>query len=205
MKDFWPGDGCGFGQFVRHRKDKRARARRRLLREFADREVLPGDAKVWPFVHNCVKVEGIEQPLDPLAVPLVATLRMIQGVTTVSCCQGHADGAAYASFLAEMPAAMEVMRVIGVYEYDQRNSLFYWDAPVMTLEGQHDGRPLWLVQFYDTLALMRFNAEACRVPLNVQMHGIPDGVQHKEKFEVLADIASFEAVIAGKIPRGKRT
>lgn len=197
MKDFWAGDGSGLGQFCRRTKDKRARARRRILREYADKGDLPGDTPWWPFVHNLIG------EMDPLVIPLVSWLGSVNGVTTIASCQGHADGAPYVHFRCDQPAFMEVAKRLGAWRHDQLHELHYWDTPVVTHQGVLESQPTWLIQFYDTLALMNFNATALNIPLEAQLQEVPQGTVSPRGMAIIPDISAIKDAVQGRRPRRK--
>jgi len=206
MKDFWPGDGCGFWQFRRHRKDRGTKARRRLLREFGDRVILPGDKPVWPFAHDVVPVDLKDghAHLDPLVLPMVSWLEAKPGVTSITSCQGHADGSPYFHFRAAQGPMMDVAKEMWAWRHGQRAGGYHLNF-VLMMSGVRENEPAWMLQMYDTFALMRLNADMFGWPLNQQLHGIPDGTLGKESFEILADIADIEAAVAGRRPKRRRT
>lgn len=197
MKDFWAGDGSGLGQFCRRTKDKRAKARRSVLREYADRLFLPGDTPWWPFIHNII------DDMDPLVMPLVSWLRKINGLTTISSCQGHAEGAPYVHFRCDQPAFMELIKKIGAWRHDERLNHHYWDVPVVTHQGVMESQPTWMLQFYDTLALMNFNATALGIPLDTQLQDVPQGTVGPRGMAIIPDISAIKDAVEGRKPRRK--
>lgn len=168
MRDLWPGNGLQ--QFSRHPKCKKARRRRAIMKAYADPQ-----SKVWPFVHNDVAApEFGDWRLDPLIIPLLKCLARNEGLELTGSCQGDSVDCPYIRFTAQAEIAWEVMGVMRQWQSSYKTHRYWNDTPLVLL-GKENGRFSWMLQFYDTLALIAYNMDGLGVKLEDQFAIPKDG------------------------------
>lgn len=177
--DRWIGHGCGGSQFGRHTdSDTLAAAQKRVdfLAQYNNHLALSGDhglnggIEVHPFFHNTVNVEGYKQPLDPLVVHLVQHLNTIPGVKTFVSCQGTRLHCPYVIFTASSMVAVQLVQEM-IYDWHQAiKEGWHWnEVAILYYQFRDENGFLFEMDFYDTIALVKFTLEYLGVSLEDQM------------------------------------
>lgn len=139
ITDRWVGGGCGFIQICQQSGDINQRRYLQLRKDYVKRL-----NKL--FLHSFVT-------FDPLVSPLVNHLKRM-GIETVASCQGNEDRASYIYFTGGMESVKYIHSLI-VSFHRKTNGGWWWENAIIAYEGERE-KSMWLLQFYDTLAMMYF-------------------------------------------------
>jgi len=185
MKDLWTNDLL---HFTRREKDKRIQKRCAFLRKWAC-----WDSSYYPFIHNVIKVNSIDQRLDPLIVPLINKMNTIEGVKTLASCQGTERQSPYVYFAAPMMSALRLINNMFWDWHDQIGEGWYWNNVIIMFAGGHNNTA-WMLHFYDLLTLMKFTKEYLGITIAEQIV-IP---KEFSKAPIGPTVEDFENVISSK-------
>ena len=146
LLDKWIGDGCGFDQICTQSWDK-CLSRYEFMLQF--NQFRNGS---WPFVHSFTDI-------DPLIDPFVNW--MSKRVKTITSCQGYSKSCPYVMFVGD-PSLLE-----DAIQWNVKGG-WYWNQMPIIYTGVRDGQNMFIVQFYDTISLIKFNLEFLGISVKQQ-------------------------------------
>lgn len=160
FEDSWVGDGCGGMQFCRQRYNPEVIKRRKFLKKYCGKNI-------YPFMHNInpITVKNREFEADPLILPLVEHMNKIEKIQTLYSCQGHYFGSPYVCFTVENNNLQPIINILSEYGLAMLKTRWYWDRIIVCVEGFNR----WMIQFYDTIALVKFTKEYLKIPIIQQL------------------------------------
>lgn len=133
------------------------------------------DESVFPFHHAVARIKDSwykdQWLLDPLIIPLLRFMNTIEGIETISSCQGRNVMSPHVYFNADEEAVYKLNQEFNLW-HDKINEGWQWNEMIVHYSERNikTKKAQWDLYFYDVLSLIKFTAEYLGVPLEKQIH-----------------------------------